>query len=530
VESKDAGQKSRRAGQEAQPSKPDGCKQRLSYGVFPKPMSGAVPYANSREELAGISLGEKVRLVMSTPAWDEVLRPLLTGLDENRPKRGPAPAYSSEELESCLLYQRLAGASTYGRARTLLAGDRGEADRIALGFDRSRQRVGAGLRLIRSLDGVPSEVTVWRHKQRFGLDEHVAAYRTLFERLVRDHFEEFPELAEESRLVHWDGSILLSHYSSDERLNKETGELKPPTLTGGGYRPRTKDNAGKDGHGFNLISAVTQTGLPLGARLTPINDGEAKTARRILEGEWREIVAPYLRDDLVRVMACDAAYSGPLFREAIHRAGFIPNCHPVSHGNRARSIATAKKRDDARLKIRYHEKWHLNGHHELACECGQGKVMRRARKKRNGEAVASLEGSCPNCKSVSLTTGRWRRVGNIKTGNSVAKTLHDEQSESDWRIGNPLTYNDKLSDQYGSARFGQHEGWHGALVSRFGLLKDKAWYRDARDAERDLLQVFCVMHSLAMEQRRRAASAGTRPSTPLAGACRAQAPPLARAA
>ena len=34
--------------------------QRLSYGRLPKPGSGAVPYANCREELAGLSLGEKV--------------------------------------------------------------------------------------------------------------------------------------------------------------------------------------------------------------------------------------------------------------------------------------------------------------------------------------------------------------------------------------------------------------------------------------------------------------------------------------
>ncbi len=191
--------------------------------------------------------------------------------------------------------------------------------------------MGAGLRLVKSLDGVPSEATVWRHKQRFGLEAHVAAYRELFERLVQEHFQEFPELADESRLVHWDGSILLSHYSSFERVNQETGEIKPPTLTDGGYRPRTKDNAGKDGHGFNMVAAVTQTGLPLGARLTPINEPEAKTARHILEDEWRRTVAPYLQDDLVRVMASDAAYSGGHFRQAVHHAGFIPNCHPVSH-------------------------------------------------------------------------------------------------------------------------------------------------------------------------------------------------------
>jgi hypothetical protein len=137
-----------------------------------------LPYANSRPEVAGISLGEKVRLVMSTPAWDEVMRPVLDAMDAERPKRGPAPSYSSEELEACLLYQRLAGVSTYGKARALIAGDRGEVDRAALGFDHPRKRVGRSLRLVRSSDYVPSEATVWRHKNRFGLGRHTAAYRS----------------------------------------------------------------------------------------------------------------------------------------------------------------------------------------------------------------------------------------------------------------------------------------------------------------------------------------------------------------
>ena len=43
-------------------------------------------------------------------------------------------------------------------------------------------------------------------------------------------------------------------------------------------------------------------------------------------------------------------------------------------------------------------------------------------------------------------------------------------------------------------------------MTRFGLLKEKSWHRDRRQAERDLLQVFCAMHAIAKEQRRRAVS------------------------
>jgi len=505
-------------------------KRRRRFGTWPEPIKGDVPYAKSRPELAGLSVGEQVRIVMNTPAWNEVLRPILDALDKDRPKKGPKPSYSSEELESCLLFQRLAGASTYAEARALLAGDRGAHDRAVLGFNKHRGHMGRTLRLVTSREeGVPSEATVWRHKKRFGLDAHSRAYREQFERLVQEHLEEFPELAEEARLVHWDGSVLLSHYTSRTQFNRETGEvIKEPTLTGGGYRPRTKGNAGKDGDGFNLVAAVTQSGLPLGARLTPINVPEAKTARHILEDEWRRTVAPYLQDDLIRVMACDAAYTGGHFREAVHRAGFVPNCHPVSHAGRECSIRNAALKQKAKLKIRYRDKWYLNGHHELFCECGQGKTFRRAEKKKSGEAVARLEGSCRNCGSVSLTAGEWRRFGNSK---AVAKTLPDEKDKLDWRVGNPLTFNDPLSAKYGSCRFGQNEGFHGALVTRFSLLKEKAWYKDRRQAERDLLQVFCSMHALAKEQRRRAADIAA-PTAPLAGAGNSGPPPpaLARAA
>jgi len=286
-------------------------------------------------------------------------------------------------------------------------------------------------------------------------------------------------------------------------VNRKTGEIKPPTLTGGSSRPRLVDNAGKDGHGFNLISGVTQTGLPIAARLTSLREGEGQTAREILEEDWPKTVAPHLEDDVVRVMASDGAYSGGHFRKAVQEAGFIPNCHSVSHARRKRSSAYAKGRKDAKLTIQYHPNWFLNGLQELSCACGEGKTMRRAEKKADGAATARLEGSCPNCGPISLTAGQWRFANNKK---SVSRMLPgDRESVRDWRVGNPLTYHDPLSAEYGTARFGHQEGFHGALVTRFGLLKEKSWYRDRRQAERDVLQVFCAIHAIAMEQRRRAA-------------------------
>jgi hypothetical protein len=89
------------------------------------------------------------------------------------------------------------------------------------------------LHLVTSKEGVPSDATVWRHKQRFGLEEQARAYKELFDRLVTEHFEEFPKQMSDARVVHWDGSVLLSHYTSRVRVNRARGSAwlrNPPEV------------------------------------------------------------------------------------------------------------------------------------------------------------------------------------------------------------------------------------------------------------------------------------------------------------
>lgn len=86
----------------------------------------------------------------------------------------------------------------------------------------------------------------------------------------------------------------------------------------------------------------------------------------------------------------------------------------------------------------------------------------------------------------------------------------------DLLMGNPLTFNDRVAAEYGRRRFGHHEGFHGALVSRLGLIKDKRWFRRLDEAKIATAITFCVMHVAALEQRRRRAEAD---------ADQAQAPP-----
>jgi hypothetical protein len=491
--------------------------------ALPKPPVGVeTPYANCREEWQGVGLGEKTKVVLDSQAWQDVMLPALAQLDAERSKKGPAPAYTSAELERAVLFQKLAGVSTYGEARTLLASDRHETTRELLGFDKPRKRYGRGVTLVKSMDGVPSEATIWRHLQRWELSRHIEAYEELFQRFVQEHLED-PDFQEEARTLNIDGSVIRSHYTSFERVNRRTGEVKPATLHGGGFMARTEINHGQDGHGFTMVAVTTSTGLPLATRLVPLatkEKCEGDTALAMFREEWRENVAPHLSDELA-VLTGDSAYTKAEVRMALREVGIIENIHPVSHANRESSKENAKKNDKDVIQIQGYPDWRANGHREIHCVCGKGKTTPRLSRDRKGRAVARVEGECKKCGNITITSGKWRLTEGPKR---FVRPLPGEKPErADWLFGNPLTFNASLGRQFGKNRFGHGEGFHGHLVTRFGLLKGKSWYRRREQAQLDFLMVFSSMHALAMEQRRRAGIVG-------AGGQQAQAPPGSAAA
>jgi hypothetical protein len=496
--------------------------------TLPQPPTGVeTPYANCRLEWQGVGLGEKTKVVLDSQAWQDVMLPALAQLDAERPKRGPAPSYSSAELESAILFQKLAGVRTYKDARNLLASDRHQETRELLGFDKPRKRYGRGVTLVKSMDGVPSEVTIWRHLQRWELERHITAYEELFQRFVREHLEN-PDFQEEARTLNIDGSVIRSHYSSVERVNRKTGEVKPPTLEGGGFMARTESNHGQDGHGFTMVAVTTSTGLPLASRFVPLatkEEGEGDTAVAMFREEWRERVTPHLDDKLV-VLTGDSAYTKAEIRIALREVGIIENVHPVSHADREVSKKNAEKNDNAVIQIQGYPDWRANGHREIYCACGKGKTTPRLTRDRKGRAVVRVEGECKNCGSITITSGLWRLTEKPKR---FVRCIPGEGPEqADWLFGNPLTFNASLGRQYGKNRFGHGEGFHGHLVTRFGLLKHKAWYRRREQAQLDFLMVFCSMHALAMEQRKRAEVVGA--GTIGADSQQAQAPPGSAAA
>jgi transposase len=289
----------------------------------------------------------------------------------------------------------MAGCRTWAAAREKLAGDRAERCRLALDLDRPRRRVGKNTRYRVSRDGVPAERTMGRHLRLWGMDRHALAYRELFAAMADCHFEEFPdEMAAELRLVDWDGSAILCHRSSFERKRTLTDrrgrkrEVSTPTLAGGGFRPRTQDNAGKDGHGFALHAGITSTGLPLVADITAINAPEGRQAARLLREDWQQRIAGRvgLTEEQFGVMAFDAAYSGADVRTAVHDSGYVPNCHPVSHADRERSKENARAHNKLKFAIEGKPGWGANGHREVFCRHGVQATKKLFRRKKGGVA------------------------------------------------------------------------------------------------------------------------------------------------
>jgi hypothetical protein len=456
-----------------------------------------VPYAKCRDELRGVGEGQLTRLILDTNAWAEVMAPILDALDEEtKGRRGPARLFTAHELEAVLLFQRVCGLRSYREARDRLAGDRPEARRL-LGLAQAKQRHASAVVHLR--DGIPSEATVSRHKARFGETTRLEAYSGLFDRLLDEHLQD-PDMREEARILDLDGSHILTHYTCPKTRRGTLMNEASVTCPEGGFLPPNSD--GKGGHGFNMVSLTTATGLPLAWQVRPINSSEKVVAESLLQGEFAQKVQPKLDQSKLGVLSADGAFHSQPIRKLASGLGLVTNIHLSSHADRQSSRDSAAERGRTKFAIDGYPNWKATGHRELVCDCGQGSVARvLKRRSEDGRAVTRVEGRCSNCGNITITAGLWRTAQNPKR---FARVLTADRERADWTFGNPLTYNDPIASEFGTGRFGHQEGFHGALVSRFSFLKTKHWYRRKAQAELDATMTFCIMHAAAMEQRKRA--------------------------
>lgn len=475
--------------------------------ALPAQSDGAQPYALQQEVFAGLSDGEMLTMVLRSAAWKDVMVPILEELDAERRggrKRqgGFKNCYTSEQLETALLFGALVGAETTKAAVDTLGGS-DNRHRLALGFlpklveDHPRPKTSRRTRGLpmEKCRGVPSEATLSRHKARFGHERRERAYRALFERFLSEHAAT-PEFRDEAREIYQDGFEMNTIYwpPTGPKGGASTAHQRKVTCPEGGYRPIDSD--GKGGRGFKPIITMTASGLIIDFETQRMHDGEpAAGAAQITR--FGEKLRPLLGDPTLGVLVTDGAYCGQKNRRAARAAGLIENTMLASRGSSDATQRNVTARNEFKYRIEKFPNWLANGHREIACKCGDGHVSWRTGLDSDGHTWSRIEGACANCGPIAITSGIWRLDRNSQKF-VVCERGH---KDADHAFGNGLTYNSPLAKTYASQRFGRNEGVHGVLVTRFGIGDGKQRWRTKNDVDTRLAMIACLMHGLALEQR-----------------------------
>lgn len=470
---------------------------------------GSVPYALLREENRGQTPARVTAQILGSDAWLEVVAPELEVVQRRRERPGKErPWYTAHELAGFYLFQRVAGVPTFQAARELLAGDTIDAHlaRRELGLNRPRQpqrkrgrRGGLPAKATEQRSGIPSKATMTRFLRDWPEAERAETFERLFKRFRSEHLE-FPEFREECLTLYGDGSPLLTHYTAPKY--KKTGELaneKRVTAPEAGY---VGQDAGPDksGHGWNLITLVNRASVPVSYTLTRLPEPECDRLMDAQE-EFAHEIRPHLDSTRLGIITTDGAFHKPEARARWRDCNFIENQHLCSHADREDVKLRAERLSNERIPIEDYPNWFANGHREVICRCGRraAKDIRPASRP-GARPTVRVEGKCPVCGPCSITSGDFRRGQNPTR--FVRCHPNEPTDKRDWALGNGLTYNDPEAALHGRKRFGRNEGFHGALVTRYGLL-EKRWFRRRDQARIEVALVFSIAHAMSIEYRKR---------------------------
>lgn len=553
-------------------------KTRKRLGGFPKPYAGDQPYAKRRFELKGMSEAETLQLILESDAWREVIAPVIDALDKKlRARKKVEPLYTTQELESVLLFQFLCDEESYRKTRTYLTSDRCADVRKLLGLNRRRNRANGKVTKLR--DGVPSEATISRYKMRFAPEhlENLRArqrasfefraelYEQLFTRLVDDYLFS-PEGREEALITQMDGTAVSTHFTcpiSENGVVKndkprrrdlfrrvpaydEKGRLAWDGLLSdaeweavvaqqardkrhwkinadGGYMPQTGPIS-KRGHGWNVGLIQTANGLPLAFDVTAVQApepllGEELVKQLTLRLERRKAVDAeqgIAHEQRLGVISTDANFNRPETRRLVREIGYLENTHLVSHGKDSEPIAELENDRKIPFKVTAGEK---NKDLKNWYTNGHREIKCRCGKARISKDV----GLSKSGRAYARVQGNCDKCGCISITSGEWRLVDNSRrwgrvnpstdEQPEWILGNPLTFNDAIAKEYGLDRFGQNEGFNSTLGSRFGLNRGKRWIRHGAQVRLEIAMAGCVMHILAAEQRRRA-RAGQAPPQP----------------
>ncbi len=489
----------------------------------PAPQDRTLDYAASREELRDIEPGEVVLAVERLEGFREVVRPALEAADAARlaprpgeeKRRGRRPSFHALDFWRLEVLRRVLASHSTQHTRDWLTTDKAQRTRELLGFDKARAHYGGKPK--RWMDGVPSDGWMSDFRTKWMPESELADLMGQLEHAaLAEKMATLPEMREECRTLQADGSKLETHATPPIPKKNKAGEVigvanewkkgrdgqRVPAITApeAGFVPNDGKNADHSGSGWNIIMVMSSKGTVLAHRNVPLHVSESGTLAQMVP-EVGQVLGT-LGEPELRVLTTDGAFHSHETRRALRGVGIVENTHLSSHGSHASAKRSATSRAKKRYAIAGYPDWFATGHRELVCRCEQGKTARVAGLDPRGRAVARLKGECAKCGSILITSGLWRLSGNEK----FVKCLPSERSsEAELDFGNPLTFHDALSKEYGCQRFNGQEGAFGSqFTQRWKLLKSKRWFYRQTQVDLEVAAVVTITHALSLERWRRA--------------------------
>jgi hypothetical protein len=481
----------------------------MRWGKLPKPAQRADLYWGVKQrELENVTDAQLTALMISTPEFKEVVGRELEAIDHrNRTgygnNMGRPSRWTALQMESVLLYRRIAGLEGIKETRERLTCD-AEA-RLLLGLG----------------EELPSLATFTRYiRQHFDEAKRSELHLEL-DRRLRQRVCQLPGFDTEARILGMDGSQHGTRYTApipevDEK-GKTTGKIVNGHIAAGEPGAITAETAGyvggnhpKSGKGWQLLGLFTEHGTPVAWDISPLNEGETIAAERVLTSYEKEVL-PHRGSKDPSVCTADAGFNSFGLRNRLQNLGIVPNIHKASHktvpGLEYEQTENASKLDRAWCPFdhpskQHYANWMANGHGEIRCSCGDGVIKSEYPIRQKG-VVPVTKGACSKCGNATFTSGQWRKSSDGK------RWVRCYRSDvADPTIGNPLTFNNVLSREYGKDRFGFGESVHATIERRLGLLKDKSWMRDITQVKTEFAIAFSAVSVLLLERDARRQSLG----------------------
>lgn len=538
---------------------------RKRWGRLPRPPQkgkSQVPHARSCRFLCDLDDGELAAVVVGSRAWQETFKVYCDDLDQRKidaSDPGSDPDYAAWEYEAFFTFMRVCGYRSVRAARRHLTSEEGSSARYLLGFDYPRDRMRdrryrprqLGKPYRQTMDGVPSDSGISRHRKRISEEKRLELWVECLRRLIRYHAEEFPPFREELRLLGIDGITMKSVHKAPI-YDPETGDVVNASQITKGFEGGAAIAKGlppsKRGHGYLVVVVATLASRCVAevpdVRAMP---GDEKAAGLRLIEALEQSIKPFMGWDAPGVLVMDGAFFTKKIFRAAYRAGYIPQVHKVAHprgglqalglkpdgtpvaaqepedddlpDEAARNVLRSddielvdvpeklkETRDnylkhlDMRWEVKGSPGWYANGLREFWCIHGVQATGSRPDRLADGSATSAVLGHCDQCGPLYVTAGK-KRI----SGRQLVDVLSDNPADvedADWSFGDPLTYNDLRAADYGAARFANLEGLLGNVKKRYNVFTARNRCKKLCQAKLMVVQTFAIQHAIAMHYRR----------------------------